>query len=229
MHNYVHVFIHIFILTLSYTLHIHNNHFIVFHPYSAPYTPTGNNIYGPTPWFQSEMNNSVVCRLKKSLYGIKQAPPACNSKITHRLHKMGFEVSKSDSSLFIRKGPEGLVCILLYMDDMVIDRPNLDAISKVKPQLLDEFKMRNLGDPHYFLGIEEIHTPDDILHWEYVPPVGQRTGLADSFPQEWRGCLLGICPSRGRNRLFGWERADSRRQGRVEVWTKSVDNISAEA
>ena len=43
MHTIVHVFIHIFILTHSYTLHIHNNHFIVFHPYSAPYTPTGNN------------------------------------------------------------------------------------------------------------------------------------------------------------------------------------------
>ena len=47
------------------------------------------------PGFQS-----AVCRLKKSLYGLKQAPRAWNSKITQWLRKMGFEVSKSDSSLF---------------------------------------------------------------------------------------------------------------------------------
>ena len=72
------------------------------------------------PGLQSEMNMSVVCRLKKSLYGLKQAPRAWNSKITHRVYKMGFEVSKSGSSLFIRKGPKGPVCILPYVDDLAV-------------------------------------------------------------------------------------------------------------
>ena len=60
------------------------------------------------------MNTLVVCRLKKSLYDLKQAPRTWNSKIMRQLSKMGFTVSKSDSSLFIRSGSEGLVCILLY-------------------------------------------------------------------------------------------------------------------
>ena len=51
--------------------------------------------------FQSKMNKSAVCRLKK------QAPRAWNAKITHRLCKMGFAASKSDSLLFIWKGPDG--------------------------------------------------------------------------------------------------------------------------
>ena len=51
--------------------------------------------------FQSELNKLIVCRLKKSLYSLKQAPHTWNSKITQQLHKMGFEVSKFDSSLFI--------------------------------------------------------------------------------------------------------------------------------
>ena len=68
------------------------------------------------PGFQSKVNKSTVCRLRKSLYSLKQAPCAWISKITQRLHKMGFVVSKSDSSLFIQKGPKGLVCILLYLD-----------------------------------------------------------------------------------------------------------------
>ena len=56
------------------------------------------------PGFHSGKNTSAVCRLKKSLYGLKQAPRAWNAKITHRLRRMGFATSKSDSSLFIRTG-----------------------------------------------------------------------------------------------------------------------------
>ena len=69
------------------------------------------------PGFHSKTNTSAVCRLKKSLYGLKQAPRAWNAKITQQLHRMGFAKSKSDSSLFIRKGRLGPVSILLYVDD----------------------------------------------------------------------------------------------------------------
>ena len=69
---------------------------------------------------------------------------------------MGFEVSKSNVSLFIRKG---LVCILLYADDLVVTRLNLAEIGQVKSQLSDAFEMKDLGDLHYFLGIEVIQPP----------------------------------------------------------------------
>ena len=61
------------------------------------------------PGFHSGTNTSVVCRLKKSVYGLKQAPRAWNAKITQKLRRMGFATSKSDSSLFIRKGRLGPV------------------------------------------------------------------------------------------------------------------------
>ena len=109
------------------------------------------------PGFQSEVNKSAVCRLRKSLYGLKQAPRAWNAKITHRLRKMGFVASKSDSSLFIRQGSNGPVCILLYVDDLVITGPGLPEINHVKSQLSDAFEMKDLGDLHYFLGIEMIY------------------------------------------------------------------------
>ena len=96
--------------------------------------------------FQSEMNKSAVWRLKKSLYGLKQAPRAWNAKIMHRLRKMGFVASKSDSLLFIRQGSDGPVCILMYVDDLVITGPGLPEINRVKSQLSDAFEMKDLGD-----------------------------------------------------------------------------------
>ena len=75
---------------------------------------------------------------------------------------MGYAASKSDSSLFIQKGLKGHVCILLYVDDLVVSKPNLIEISQVQSQLPEAFEM-DLGDLSYFLGIKVIHTPDGIL------------------------------------------------------------------
>ena len=97
------------------------------------------------------MDKLAMCQLKKSLDGLKQAPRAWNSKIRHWLRKMWFAASKSDSSLFIWKGLEGPICILLYVEDFVVT--GLAEIGEVKSQLQDAFEMKDLGELHYFLGI----------------------------------------------------------------------------
>ena len=97
--------------------------------------------------FHSGTNTSAVCRLKKSLYGLKQASRAWNVKIMQRLRRMGFATSKSDSSLFIRTGRLGLISILLYVDDLVIASADLGEIDRVKLQLAASFDMKELGGP----------------------------------------------------------------------------------
>ena len=94
---------------------------------------------------------------------------------------MGFATSKSDSSLFIRKGRLGPVSILLYVDDLVITGAELGEIDRVKLQLAALFDMKDLGDLHYFLKIELIRTPEDILisQWHYVLSMLFKFGMAD--------------------------------------------------
>ena len=115
------------------------------------------------PGFQSRVNTSAVCRIKKSLYRLNQASHAWNAKITHRLHQVGFTTSKSDSSLFVQQGLHGTVSILLYLDNLVIAGANLHDIGHIKLQLIALFDMKDLKDLHYFLGIEVICTPKGIL------------------------------------------------------------------
>ena len=76
---------------------------------------------------------------------------------------MAFATSKSNSSLFFWQGRHGLVSILLYVDDLVIADADLDEIGRVKLQLAASFDMKDLGDLHYFLGIDVIRTPEGIL------------------------------------------------------------------
>ena len=85
--------------------------------------------------FHSGTNTSALCRLKKCLYKLKQAPGAWNAKITQQLHRMGFAMSKLDSSLFIQKGRLGPVSILLYVDDLVITGADLGEKDRMKLQL----------------------------------------------------------------------------------------------
>ena len=94
---------------------------------------------------------------------------------------MGFATSKSDSSLFVRKGRLGPVSILLYVDDLFITDADLGEIDCVKLQLAASFDMKDLGDLHYFLGIEVICTPEGILisQRHYVLSMLFKFGMAD--------------------------------------------------
>jgi hypothetical protein len=136
------------------------------------------------PGFHSGTNTSAVCRLKKSLYGLKQAPRAWNAKVTQQLRKMGFATSKADSSLFIRKIRLGPISILLYVDDLVITGADLEEINRVKCQLAASFEMKDLGDLHYFLGIEVIRTAEDILMSQrhYALSMLFKFGMAECKP-----------------------------------------------
>ena len=123
-----------------------------------------------------------MCRLKKSLYG-EQAPRAWNAKITQQLRHMGFATLKLDSSMFIRKGRLVPVSILLYVNDLVIIGADLGEIDRVKLQLAASFDMKDLGDLHYFLGIEGICTPEGIY-------IDQPTTLRAEYALQIRDCRL---------------------------------------
>ena len=115
------------------------------------------------PGFESSIHPKAVCRLKKPLYGLKQAPRAWHSKITQYLHQIGFRMSKSDNSLYIRSDSTSSIVIILYVDDLVIGGENLVEINKVKSLLSDKFEMTDMKELHYFLGIEVIRTPAGII------------------------------------------------------------------
>jgi hypothetical protein len=52
---------------------------------------------------------------------------------------------------------------LLYVDDLIITSADLDELNRMKRELAASFNMKDLGDLHYFLGIEVIRTPEGIL------------------------------------------------------------------
>ena len=61
-----------------------------------------------------------VCRLRKSLYGLKQSPRAWFGKFNHAIEKFGLQKSKSDHSVFYWNSSLGIILLVVYVDDIVI-------------------------------------------------------------------------------------------------------------
>ena len=100
--------------------------------------------------------------MKKALYGLNQAPRALTNRMSKFLQSIGFEISKVDHSLYVKKIGCGLIVIVIYVDDLIIRGDNMDEVEHVKGLLKKQFDMKDLGDLRYFLGIEVICTPEEI-------------------------------------------------------------------
>lgn len=70
--------------------------------------------------FSNQPDKPLVCKLHKSLYGLKQASKAWNTKLTNALLISGFQQSPIDHSFFFKKHNGHIVIFLVYVDDLVI-------------------------------------------------------------------------------------------------------------
>ena len=65
-------------------------------------------------------SGSQVCRLRRTLYGLKQALRAWFEKFSSVIAQQGFTSSPYDTALFVRRSSAGITLILLYVDDIII-------------------------------------------------------------------------------------------------------------
>jgi len=107
----------------------------------------------PPPGLKTEKPNQV-CRLTKSLYGLKQASRQWFAKLSSFLINVGFTQSKSNYSLFTRKITNNFTTILVYVDDIILAGDCLSEINRIKEVLNCSFKIKDLGELKYFLGFE---------------------------------------------------------------------------
>jgi hypothetical protein len=135
------------------------------------------------PGFNTPHPNKV-CKLIKSLYGLKQASRQWNEKLTSFLLQMKFVQAASDHSLFTRKTSSSFIVLLVYVDDVIIAGTSLDDIQLIKSALHKSFKIKDLGQLKYFLGLEVAHSQAGITicQRKYCLDLLHDTGLLDAKP-----------------------------------------------
>ncbi|XP_060212085.1 uncharacterized mitochondrial protein AtMg00810-like [Lycium barbarum] len=105
----------------------------------------------------------LVCRLQKSLYGLRQASRQWYAKLSQALCSRGYSSSLNDYSLFTKGSGDSLVLLVVYVDDIILTGTDLAEISALKYSFHSQFKIKYLGSLHYFLGIEVLYTPQGVL------------------------------------------------------------------
>ncbi|KAF2900035.1 hypothetical protein ILUMI_06154 [Ignelater luminosus] len=87
-----------------------------------------------------------ICKLQKSIYGLKQAARAWNDKTNEKLISFGFRRGKSDCCLYSRQEENGWTYLLImYVDDLLLTKPDKSIIAKVAKQIGEEMEIKCLG------------------------------------------------------------------------------------
>jgi hypothetical protein len=99
-------------------------------------------------------NSSLVCKLKKSHYDLKQTPRAWYEKMDSYLLSHDFVRCKSDCNVYMLRTTNSLMILVLYVDDLLITSSSTSTIVVVKYILHDMLSMTNMGPLHFFLGLK---------------------------------------------------------------------------
>ena len=107
-------------------------------------------------------DSSYFFRLRKSLYGFKQAPLALHAKMDSFLLDTGFSRCHSDNTVCTKKVGKSLIILVLYVDDLILAGSDPNHINHVNSNLKKKFEMIDLGNLHYFLALQVLQSKEGI-------------------------------------------------------------------
>ena len=125
-----------------------------------------------------------VCKLVKSLYGLRQASRQWYTKLLATIKELGFVQSQADHSLFVHSKGSLFIALLVYVDDMVITGNDHACVASLKSVLDKKFGIKDLGSLKYFLGLEIARNKSGISlsQRKYALEVLEETGMTGCKP-----------------------------------------------
>jgi hypothetical protein len=111
-------------------------------------------IYMQQPQGYEQGGPEMVCRLKCTLYGLRQAPRAWHMRLMEELGNFEFVASMADAALFTGIIAGERIYLVVWVDDILVAAREAERIAKVKAHLAEKFDVRDLGEATYFLGME---------------------------------------------------------------------------
>ena len=121
-------------------------------------------MYMPQPeGFEDKRRPNHICKLKKALYGLRQAPRVWFDKLKIALCSWGFNNSKCDTSLLFKRSSAEIIIVLVYVDDIIVTGSDNKGIEEVIGKPSGAFSLKDLGNLSYFLGIQVIRNQHSIL------------------------------------------------------------------
>ncbi|WMV28080.1 hypothetical protein MTR67_021465 [Solanum verrucosum] len=127
-----------------------------------------------------------ICRLKKSLYGLKQSPRVWFGKFTKSMKAFGYTQSNTDHTLFLKRQQGKIIALIVYVDDMVVTGTDPEERKALQSYLSKEFKLKDLGPLKFFLEIEVSRSSKGIFlsQKKYTLNLLKETGMTACQPAD---------------------------------------------
>ena len=125
----------------------------------------------------------LVCKLNKSLYGLKQSPRCWNYILDEHLQSMGFVQTPSDPCIYVAEGHDPFI-IAVYVDDIILAGTTDVKIAEVKQSIADRFEVKDMGELKFFLGVQIIQQSGKIWMGQstYAENVLKKFGMENAKP-----------------------------------------------
>lgn len=108
------------------------------------------------PGFVEKGKEHMVCKLRKSIYGLKQASRQWYLKFDEIISDFGFVENKLDECIYLKVSGSKFIFLVLYVDDILLASSDIVLLKNTKDMLSHNFEMKDLGNATYVLGIEII-------------------------------------------------------------------------
>jgi Reverse transcriptase (RNA-dependent DNA polymerase) len=143
-------------------------------------------IFMKTPPGQ-ERTDGKVYRLKKSLYGLKQAARVWNQTLHESLTRNGFKQNETDNCLYSHESGGEVVYLLVHVDDILAATSKEEILDKLMDNVGRDFELKGLGDAKHYLGIDLERDEDGhfkISQSAYIAKIVEAAGLKDAKPSK---------------------------------------------
>jgi hypothetical protein len=103
--------------------------------------------------FVDPMNAGKICKLQKSIYGLKQASRSWNICFDEVVKGFGFHQNEEEACVYKKESGSAIVFLILYVNDILLIGNDITMLESVKASLKKSFSMKDLGEVAYILGI----------------------------------------------------------------------------
>src|SRR3954462_385099 len=104
--------------------------------------------------FVDPKDANKVCKLQRSIYGLKQASRSWNLCFDEVIKEFGFVQTYGEACIYKKVSGSNVAFLILYVDDILLIGNDIDLLNSVKSYLNSKFSMKDLGEASYILGIK---------------------------------------------------------------------------
>ena len=104
--------------------------------------------------FMTKGQEHKVCKLKRSIYGLKQSSRQWYLRFHQAVLSNGFTMVEEDHCVCIKRSKGSFIILSLYVDDILLASNDMEMIITTKGWLSSNFEMKDMGEADYILGVK---------------------------------------------------------------------------